>query len=75
MKGKIGVGISGIELGRGWAAAAHSPALRALPKFEVVASAPGDARLRRPPRTRSGSLTRSTITPSLSNIQMSTSSQ
>ena len=37
MKGKIGVGIIGIELGRGWASTAHVPALRALPEFDVVA--------------------------------------
>jgi predicted dehydrogenase len=37
MKGKIGVGIIGIDLGRGWASTAHVPALRALPEFDIVA--------------------------------------
>jgi hypothetical protein len=38
MKGKIGVGIIGIELGRGWASTAHVPALRALPAGEEYLS-------------------------------------
>jgi predicted dehydrogenase len=33
----IGVGIIGLSAGRGWAATAHLPALRALDGFEVVA--------------------------------------
>ena len=34
---KLGVGIIGVSLARGWAATAHIPALRALPNYEVRA--------------------------------------
>src|SRR5437879_3610243 len=34
---KLGVGIIGVSASRGWAAAAHIPALRALPNFELCA--------------------------------------
>lgn len=36
---RTGVGIIGIEAGRSWSAVAHVPALRALPRYEVVAVA------------------------------------
>ena len=36
---KIRVGIVGASIGRGWAANAHIPALRALPQFEITALA------------------------------------
>src|SRR6266851_7075027 len=32
---KLGVGIVGVSPSRGWAAAAHIPALRALPNYEI----------------------------------------
>jgi predicted dehydrogenase len=35
--GRIGVGILGVHHERGWAIAAHVPALNALPDFEIVA--------------------------------------
>jgi predicted dehydrogenase len=44
---KLGVGIIGVSASRGWAAAAHIPALRALPGFELralSASSPESAR-------------------------------
>src|SRR5260370_38651341 len=34
---KLGVGIIGVSPARGWAAAAHIPALRALPNYEIRA--------------------------------------
>src|SRR3977135_92584 len=34
---KLGVGIIGVSPGRGWAATAHIPALRALPNYEIRA--------------------------------------
>ena len=37
MAGKIGVGIIGASAERGWALAAHIPALRALPNYEIRA--------------------------------------
>src|SRR5256714_3583642 len=45
---KLGVGIIGVSANRGWAAAAHIPALRALPNFEIrglSASSPESARV------------------------------
>ena len=44
---KFGVGIIGVSANRGWAAAAHIPALRALPNYDiraVSASSPESAR-------------------------------
>jgi predicted dehydrogenase len=44
---RLGVGIIGVNPGWGWAAAAHIPALRALPKYEsraISASSPESAR-------------------------------
>jgi predicted dehydrogenase len=44
---KLGVGIIGLSASRGWAAAAHVPALRALPNYEIralSASTPESAR-------------------------------
>ena len=32
---RLGVGIIGVSPVRGWAAAAHIPALRALPNYEI----------------------------------------
>src|SRR5438132_4917299 len=34
---RLGVGIIGVSPNRGWAAAAHIPALRALPNYEIRA--------------------------------------
>src|SRR6267143_121842 len=34
---KLGVGIIGVSPTRGWAAAAHIPAIRALPNYEIAA--------------------------------------
>lgn len=36
-KGKLGVGIIGVQPGRSWAAVAHIPALQALPDFAITA--------------------------------------
>jgi predicted dehydrogenase len=40
---KLGVGIVGVSAVRGWAAAAHIPALRALPNYEIRALSAHDA--------------------------------
>jgi predicted dehydrogenase len=45
---KLGVGVIGVSANRGWAAAAHIPALRALPNYEIralSASSPESARV------------------------------
>ncbi len=50
----LGVGIVGVSPVRGWAAAAHIPALRALPNYEIRAliahGARASVRCRRRPR-------------------------
>jgi predicted dehydrogenase len=40
---KLGVGIIGVSANRGWAAAAHIPALRALPNYEIRALSASNA--------------------------------
>ena len=37
LESKLGVGIIGVSAVRGWAATAHIPARRALPKYEIRA--------------------------------------
>jgi predicted dehydrogenase len=36
-KGRIRVGIVGANVGYGWGSSAHTPALNALPEFEIIA--------------------------------------
>ena len=43
--GKIGVGVIGVHPERGWAMAAHIPALKSLPDYEVVALTNSDAQM------------------------------